>query len=112
MEREAINVGDIILYRSALNKKRAEMAVVTGINPENGWLARESVPGVGSLIFEGATFAGSADPDIVMKLECRHCALRGGCMDYLANNRVKLCREFFERIKEQNLDWLVEDLPR
>lgn len=112
MEREAINVGDIILYRSALNKDKAEIAVVTGFNPENGWLVRESAPEVGSLIFEGATFTGSANPDVVMKLECRHCALRGGCMDYLANNRVKLCKEFFERIHEQDLDLLVEDLPR
>lgn len=112
MEREAINVGDIILYKSALNKEKAEMAVVKGVDPENGWLVKESVPGVGSLIFEGATFAGSINPDFVMKLECRDCALRGECTDYLANGRVKLCKEFFERINEQELDWLVKSLPR
>lgn len=106
-----IKVGDIILYRSLCDKDRPEIAVVTGWNPDSGRLTRREVPGVGSLLFEGASFTGDAEPHLVMKLGCGHCTLRGGCVDYHMNDREELCGKFFEHLGEHGLGELIKELP-
>jgi hypothetical protein len=105
-----IKVGDYVLYR--MFKQFPELGVAVGFNPENGRVILTTVPNVGSILFEGAGNRMELNPEYGLKLECRHCALRGGCFKYLIGNE-KLCNKFFKHIKEHDFQFILDaEVPR
>lgn len=105
-----IEVGDFVLYR--VFKQFPELGVAVGFNPENGRVILKTVPELGSILFEGATSRVELNPEYGLKLECRHCALRGRCFKYQIGNE-KLCNKFFKHIKDHEFEFILDnEVPR
>lgn len=96
MEKKKFKIGEHIMVYSDYFKEY-ELGRVSGYTAE-GRVKYESIPGVGSIIFDGAEFSGEADEDICTRVSCMCCNMKMVCMKKFFIRKQRGCKKYLKHL--------------
>lgn len=96
MEEKKFKIGEhIIIYNDYF--KKYELGRVSGYTAD-GRVAYESIPGIGSIIFDGVEFDGEAEEDICTRVSCKLCYLKMICLKRFFVRKQQCCKRYLKSL--------------
>lgn len=105
MEKKKFKIGEHIMVYSDYFKEY-ELGRVSGYTAD-GKVAYESIPGVGSIIFDGVEFSGEADEDICTRVSCRSCNMKMVCLKKFFVRKQRGCKKYLKHMVD-----IISDLNK